>query len=61
VPGGREDAHVDADLGDEVLGGGDDAATVCRDFGTWLGANRYQLVAPAPAPGAAPNPMEDMP
>ena len=38
----------------------DDAATVCRDFGTWFGANRYELVDPAPTPGASPNPMEDM-
>lgn len=36
----------------------DDAATACRDFGTWFGANRYELVEPSPAPVTSPNPME---
>jgi len=35
----------------------DDEAAVCREFGTWFGADRYPLVDPAPAPGAATNPV----
>lgn len=39
----------------------DDAAAVCRDFGIWFGANRYELVNPIPPPEhLASNPMEDM-
>ncbi len=38
----------------------DDDAAVCREFGTWFGASRYELVGPAPALGGATNPMEAM-
>jgi nucleoside-diphosphate kinase len=57
----QEQSRAENRLIENLIHSSDDAATVCRDFGTWFGANRYQLVAPAPAPGAAPNPMEDMP
>ena len=46
---------------ENLIHSSDDAATVCRDFGTWFGANRYELLSPAPAPGTASNPMEGMP
>jgi nucleoside-diphosphate kinase len=38
----------------------DDDAAVCREFGTWFGANRYKLVDPEPTPGTATNPTEAM-
>jgi nucleoside-diphosphate kinase len=57
----QEKSRAENRLIENLIHSFDDAATVCRDFGTWFGANRYQLVDPAPAPGATGNPMEDMP
>jgi hypothetical protein len=57
----QEQSRAENRLIENLIHSSDDAATVCRDFGTWFGANRYQLLTPSPAPGAAPNPMEDMP
>jgi nucleoside-diphosphate kinase len=58
---GQETARAGNRLIENLIHSSDDAAAVCRDFGTWFGARRYQLLDPAPAPSAAPNPMEDMP
>lgn len=57
----QEKSRAENRLIENLVHSSDDDATVCRDFGTWFGANRYQLVDPAPAPGAALHPMEDMP
>ena len=59
----QEKSRAENRLIENLVHSSDDAATVCRDFGTWLGANRYQLVDPAPAPvsSGSPDPMEDMP
>jgi nucleoside-diphosphate kinase len=34
---------------ENLIHGSDDAATVCRDFGTWFGANRHELLDEHPA------------
>jgi nucleoside-diphosphate kinase len=57
----QEKSRAENRLIENLIHSSDDAATVCRDFGTWFGANRYELLDPAPAPGPSPNPMEDIP
>lgn len=57
----QEKSRAENRLIENLIHSSDDAATVCRDFGTWFGANRYRLLDPAPAPAAAGNPMEDIP
>jgi nucleoside-diphosphate kinase len=57
----QEKSRAENRLIENLIHSSDDDATVCRDFGTWFGANRYELLDPAPAPGPAPNPMEDIP
>ncbi|HEX4831551.1 MAG TPA: nucleoside-diphosphate kinase [Trebonia sp.] len=57
----QEQSRAEGRLIENLVHSSDDAATVCRDFGTWFGANRYELLDPAPAPGPSPNPMEDIP
>lgn len=57
----QEKSRAENRLIENLIHSSDDAATVCRDFGTWFGANRYELLDPAPAPGLSPNPMEDIP
>jgi nucleoside-diphosphate kinase len=55
----QEKSRARGDLIENLVHSSDDAATVCRDFGTWFGANRYELVSPAPAPAdGARDPME---
>ena len=57
----QEKSRAQNRLIENLVHSSDDPAAVCRDFGTWFGADRYQLVDPTPAPGASPNPMEDLP
>jgi nucleoside-diphosphate kinase len=57
----QEKSRAENRLIENLIHSSDDDATVCRDFGTWFGANRYELLDPAPAPGPSPNPMEDIP
>jgi nucleoside-diphosphate kinase len=57
----QEKSRAENRLIENLIHSSDDPAAVCRDFGTWFGANRYQLLDPAPASGARGNPMEDMP
>jgi nucleoside-diphosphate kinase len=57
----QEKSRAENRLIENLVHSSDDDDAVCREFGTWFGASRYQLVGPAPAPGTAPNPMEDMP
>jgi nucleoside-diphosphate kinase len=57
----QEKSRAENRLIENLIHSSDDPAAVCRDFGTWFGASRYQLLDPAPAPAAAGNPMEDMP
>jgi nucleoside-diphosphate kinase len=57
----QEKSRAENRLIENLIRSSDDAATVCRDFGTWFGANRYELLDPAPAPGPSPDPMEDIP
>lgn len=54
----QQTARAEGRLIENVAHASDDPAAVCRDFGTWFGANRYQLLDPAPNPDASPNPME---
>jgi nucleoside-diphosphate kinase len=57
----QEKSRTENRLIENLIHSSDDAAAVCRDFGTWFGADRYQLVDPSPASGAVGNPMEEMP
>lgn len=52
----QEKARAESRLIENLVHSSDDAAAVCRDFGTWFGASRYELVDPAPAPGTLSNP-----
>jgi nucleoside-diphosphate kinase len=55
----QERSRAEGRLIENLVHSSDDPATVCRDFGTWFGANRYELVSPAPAPASGtPDPME---
>lgn len=58
---GQAKSRAENRLIENLVHSSDDDAAVCRDFGTWLGASRYQLVGPAPATANSPNPMEDLP
>jgi nucleoside-diphosphate kinase len=39
-----EASRRDSRLIENLIHGSDDAPTVCRDFGTWFGANRHELL-----------------
>lgn len=60
----QEKSRAENRLIENLVHASDDTAGVCREFGTWFGANRYELVDPAPPPASAPanvsNPMEEM-
>jgi len=56
----QENSRAENRLIENLVHSSDDEAAVCREFGTWFGASRYELVDPAPAPGTATNLMEAM-
>lgn len=56
----QETSRAEGRLIENLVHSSDDPDTVCRDFGTWFGADRYELVQPTPSPSPAPNPMEEI-
>jgi nucleoside-diphosphate kinase len=48
---GLEASRREGRLIENVIHASDDAATVCRDFGTWFGANRHDLLDQQPGRG----------
>lgn len=58
----QEKSRAENRLVENLVHASDDPDAVRRDFGTWFGAGRYELLdpSPPPSPGYETNPMEDL-
>lgn len=56
----QEKSRAENRLIENLVHASEDTAAVRREFGTWFGADRYELVDPTSAPANTPNSMEDM-